>query len=41
MARTMTTVLGKPVRFQEVPGPGYRASLMQHGSSEAKPAVER
>jgi uncharacterized protein YbjT (DUF2867 family) len=23
MARTMTTVLGKPVRFQEVPPPGY------------------
>jgi uncharacterized protein YbjT (DUF2867 family) len=35
MARTMTTVLGKPVRFQEVPPPGYEASLMQHGASEA------
>ena len=35
MARIMTAVLGKPIRFQEVPGPGYKASLMQHGSSEA------
>jgi uncharacterized protein YbjT (DUF2867 family) len=35
MARLMTEVLGKPVRFQEVPGPRYKGSLMQHGSSEA------
>ena len=35
MARIMTAVLGKPIRFQEVSGPGYKASLMQHGSSEA------
>jgi uncharacterized protein YbjT (DUF2867 family) len=35
MARIMTEVLGKPVRFQEVPGPRHKASLMQHGSSEA------
>ncbi len=35
IARIMTEVLGKPVRFQQVPGPGYKASLMQHGSSEA------
>jgi uncharacterized protein YbjT (DUF2867 family) len=35
MARLMTEVLGKPIRFQEVPGPGYKASLMRHGSSEA------
>ncbi len=35
MARVMTEVLGKPIRFQEVPGPGFKASLMQHGSSEA------
>jgi uncharacterized protein YbjT (DUF2867 family) len=35
MARIMTEVLGRPIRFQEVPGPGYKASLMQHGSSEA------
>jgi hypothetical protein len=35
MARIMAEVLGKPVRFQEVPGPGYKASLTQHGSSEA------
>jgi uncharacterized protein YbjT (DUF2867 family) len=35
MARVMTEVLGKPIRFQEVPGPGFKASLMQHSSSEA------
>jgi uncharacterized protein YbjT (DUF2867 family) len=35
MARIMTEVLGRPIRFQEVPGPGFKASLMQHGSSEA------
>jgi uncharacterized protein YbjT (DUF2867 family) len=35
MAQIMAEVLGKPVRFQEVPGPGYKASLTQHGSSEA------
>ncbi len=35
MARIMTEVLGKPVRFQEVPAAAYKASLMQHGSSEA------
>ena len=35
MARVMTEVLGKSIRFQEVPGPGFKASLMQHGSSEA------
>ena len=35
MAQIMAQVLGKPVRFQEVPGPGYKASLMKHGSSEA------
>jgi uncharacterized protein YbjT (DUF2867 family) len=35
MARVMTEVLGKTIRFQEVPGPGYKASLMQHGSSQA------
>jgi hypothetical protein len=37
MARIMTEVLGKPIRFREVPGPGYKASLMQHGSSEPSP----
>jgi uncharacterized protein YbjT (DUF2867 family) len=35
MARIMTEVPGKPIRFQEVPGPGYKAQLTQHGSSEA------
>jgi uncharacterized protein YbjT (DUF2867 family) len=35
IARVMTQVLGKPIHFQEVPGPGYTASLMQHGCSEA------
>jgi uncharacterized protein YbjT (DUF2867 family) len=35
MARIMTEVLGKPVRFQSVPGVSYKTSLMQHGSSEA------
>jgi uncharacterized protein YbjT (DUF2867 family) len=35
MAHIMTEVLGKPIRFQEVPGPGYKALLMQHGSSAA------
>jgi uncharacterized protein YbjT (DUF2867 family) len=35
MARIMTEVLRIPIRFQEVPGPRYKASLMQHGSSEA------
>src|SRR5262249_18473395 len=35
MARIMTEVMGRPIRFQEVPGPGFKASLMQHGSSAA------
>jgi uncharacterized protein YbjT (DUF2867 family) len=35
MARIMTEVLRRPIRFREVPGPGLKASLMQHGSSEA------
>ncbi|HEY6921703.1 MAG TPA: NAD(P)H-binding protein [Methyloceanibacter sp.] len=35
IARIMTEVLGKPVRFQSVPVTGYKTSLMQHGSSEA------
>jgi hypothetical protein len=28
-------VLGKPIRFQEVPGPEFKASLMQQHSSAA------
>src|SRR5262245_3558290 len=35
MARIMTEVLGKPIRFQEVAGPAYKSPLMQHGFSEA------
>jgi hypothetical protein len=35
MARIMTQVLGKPIRFQEVLGPGFKASLMQQRSSGA------
>jgi uncharacterized protein YbjT (DUF2867 family) len=35
MARIMAEGLGKPIRFQEVPGPAYKASLIAHGSSEA------
>jgi uncharacterized protein YbjT (DUF2867 family) len=35
MARIMTEVLGKPIRFQEAPSSAFKASLMQHGSSEA------
>jgi hypothetical protein len=31
----MTQVLGKPIRFQEVPGPGFKASLMQQRSGAA------
>jgi hypothetical protein len=33
LARIMTQVLGKPT--QEVPGPGFKASLMRLDSSEA------
>jgi hypothetical protein len=35
MARAMGQVLGRPIRFQEVPGPAYKASLIKHGASEA------
>jgi hypothetical protein len=28
-------MMGKPTRFQEVPGPGFKASLMQQRSSAA------
>jgi uncharacterized protein YbjT (DUF2867 family) len=35
MALVMTETLGKPVRFQQVPGQVYRESLMRHGSSGA------
>ncbi len=34
-ARIMTEVLGRPIRFQPVPGPAYQKTLMDHGASEA------
>jgi uncharacterized protein YbjT (DUF2867 family) len=35
MARAMSRVLGRPIRFQEVPGPAYKATLVEHGANEA------
>jgi uncharacterized protein YbjT (DUF2867 family) len=35
MAQIMSEVLGKPVRFQQVPGEAYKARLTEHGMSEA------
>jgi len=35
MARIMSEVLGKPVRFQEMPGEAFKARLLQRGMSEA------
>jgi uncharacterized protein YbjT (DUF2867 family) len=35
MATIMSEVLGKPVRFQEIPGEAFKARLLQHGMSEA------
>lgn len=35
MAQIMTDVLQRPVRYQQVPGQAYKATLMQHGMSEA------
>jgi uncharacterized protein YbjT (DUF2867 family) len=34
MAAIMTEVLGKPIRFQRVPGEAYKAQLMKFGASE-------
>ncbi len=34
MAAIMTDVLGKPIRFQSVPGEAYKAQLMKFGASE-------
>ena len=34
MAAIMTDVLGKPVRFQQVPGDAYKAQLIQYGANE-------
>ena len=33
MAAIMTEVLGKPIRFQSVPGDAYKAQLAQHGAN--------
>ncbi|MGO4426688.1 NmrA family transcriptional regulator, partial [Streptomyces sp. MCAF7] len=35
MARIMSEVLGKPVRFQHVPADDFTAALAGHGMSEA------
>jgi uncharacterized protein YbjT (DUF2867 family) len=35
MAQIMSEVLGKPVRFQQIPGEAYKARLTEHGWSEA------
>ena len=35
MAQIMSEVLERPVRFQQVSGEGYKATLMQYGLSEA------
>jgi uncharacterized protein YbjT (DUF2867 family) len=35
MAQTMSDVLGKPVRFQQIPGEAYKARLLERGMSEA------
>jgi uncharacterized protein YbjT (DUF2867 family) len=35
MARIISEVLGKPVRFQEIPGEAFKARLLQRGMSEA------
>jgi uncharacterized protein YbjT (DUF2867 family) len=35
MAQTMSEVLGKPVRFQQIPEAAYKARLTERGMSEA------
>jgi len=35
MATIMSEVLGKPVRFQEIPGDAFKAGLLQRGMSDA------
>jgi hypothetical protein len=35
MAQIMSEVLGKPVRFQQIPGEAFKASLTGFGMSEA------
>ena len=34
VAAIMTETLGKPIRFQSIPGDAYKAQLMQHGATE-------
>ena len=34
-ARIMTEVLGRPIRYQQVPVDGYKAQLLRYGASEA------
>jgi uncharacterized protein YbjT (DUF2867 family) len=35
MAQIMSDVLGRPVRFQQIPGEAFNARLMERGTSEA------
>jgi uncharacterized protein YbjT (DUF2867 family) len=35
MAQIISEVLGRPVRFRQIPGEGYKAGLIEHGMSEA------
>jgi uncharacterized protein YbjT (DUF2867 family) len=35
MALIMSDVLGRPIRYQQVPGQAFQATLMQHGMSRA------
>jgi len=35
MAEIMTEVFGKPIRYQQVPAEGYKATLIQYGQSES------
>ena len=35
MAQIMSEVLGRPLRFQQIPGEAYKARLLERGMSEA------
>ena len=35
MARIMSEVLGKPVRFQQIPDDAFKARMLQNGMSQA------
>jgi uncharacterized protein YbjT (DUF2867 family) len=35
MAQIMSEVLGRPVRFQQIPGEAFKANLVEHGTSGA------